>query len=150
SNNEIAEYLHVWGLGVVRGLSAEPQVLNLRNYLLRGIVQNSFDLRQGILPVDARYYPFYRNSHYYRLLPEVPSGDVNSAQKSDAASAAERWEYGIMWRDGYRKIETLNRLFRDRIELLLKSDVSLTQVLSDVQNQWQEELVSRPKLLFLR
>ncbi|WGK68126.1 hypothetical protein P0082_06475 [Candidatus Haliotispira prima] len=142
SGNDMPEYSGVWGLSILRDSKVKPQAEGLRRYLLRGAVQGRFDLRLGILPSNTVYYPFYQGSAHYGLLPK---GELRYTMSKE-----ELWEHGIERRNTFRRIEELDRLFRDRISLLLKSNIGLDRLLGDMQQQWEQEVVEERRLLFLR
>ena len=141
-DNDTPSYARVWSLAVVRSSLQKPHAMGLRRYLLRGAVQSQFDLASGILPSNTLYYPFYQRSDYYQLLPE--------AELRDIMNPRELGEFGAKRRRMYRDIEGLQRLFHDRIQLLLDSEVSLSQLLGDLRRQWQNEVLPRQEFVFLR
>ena len=99
SGNDISGSPRIWSLGILRSSALQAQAESLRRYLSGAAVQSQLDVRDGILPSNTAYYPFYQKSTYYALLPE--------AERRYAMNPEAVWDRDIQQRDRFRRIEEL-------------------------------------------
>ncbi len=141
SNNRISQYARVWAVGILQTSKLKAQAQGLRRYLLQGRVQEQFDLTAGLLPGNTAYYSFYEKSPYYSLL-------IPPHQSGTAVYTEDTWD--IDQRFEFQQTEEISHLFGERSNVLLDSDIALSFLLTDAQQQWQREIRPGHQFLFLR